>query len=671
MRLFLFGCGLALLSASACGGDERKPSPRPSTGGTSGSGGKGGSSNTGTSGEGGASGEAGAGGVVGGQAGSGGSGAPTVTITSPVEVTDPNEGGVLSGMEFRVVCAVQGDFDDSTVQIEMVQGNAEPVEMDGSAAGENEFTADFFLNELETGPVSFRCSAEHSTDSNLVGTDQVDTFVDHGPTITPIEPKVDGFYRLIGAMQFQFSVEPTPLTADDDGAEVDEVHLRVLGVDIDDLTKIDTNLYEATIDFEDEQRFTEPPVGSVPVVIQATNKRDPAIQRTYEYSFTIDAEGPVITITSPQGGDVVGGEIALEFTVVDPGSGVEESSVTVELNDGVSYTFGDEGGWIRAGNEFTYTFDATLLGVSEYQATINITATDLAGNESVEGASAVYYLDNVPPIVDLDPGFVREREIDDNICSRAFDPLGVSANDRQVVSQVMPPSRVLIWEQTNYAPGAEQLFYAGTDPATVTLHLQPDTGVPLLIDGEDEDTICDDLQLVDAVTLEDLPRQNLVPIPPEGNSWFRRPEEEDHPDLGLSPSMGTLCDYSDTGSEPEPLCNPPRSDLVRVISQVVGSSNPSVNDSAIYAIGQLTDAICTGRQWQISSIVGVEEGWVCLAARAEDFANNVGISAPLRLCYDDPDVAGVPACADGSDPPSCTDGCDLPPRFPASLVAVD
>jgi hypothetical protein len=543
--------------------------------------------------------------------------------------------------------------------------------MDGSAAGENEFTADFFLNELETGPVSFRCSAEHSTDSNLVGTDQVDTFVDHGPTITPIEPKVDGFYRLIGAMQFQFSVEPTPLTADDDGAEVDEVHLRVLGVDIDDLTKIDTNLYEATIDFEDEQRFTEPPVGSVPVVIQATNKRDPAIQRTYEYSFTIDAEGPVITITSPQGGDVVGGEIALEFTVVDPGSGVEESSVTVELNDGVSYTFGDEGGWIRAGNEFTYTFDATLLGVSEYQATINITATDLAGNESVEGASAVYYLDNVPPIVDLDPGFVREREIDDNICSRAFDPLGVSANDRQVVSQVMPPSRVLIWEQTNYAPGAEQLFYAGTDPATVTLHLQPDTGVPLLIDGEDEDTICDDLQLVDAVTLEDLPRQNLVPIPPEGNSWFRRPEEEDHPDLGLSPSMGTLCDYSDTGSEPEPLCNPPRSDLVRVISQVVGSSNPSVNDSAIYAIGQLTDAICTGRQWQISSIVGVEEGWVCLAARAEDFANNVGISAPLRLCYDDPDVAGVPACADGSDPPSCTDGCDLPPRFPASLVAVD
>jgi hypothetical protein len=48
-----------------------------------------------------------------------------------------------------------------------------------------------------------------------------------------------------------------------------------------------------------------------------------------------------------------------------------------------------------------------------------------------------------------------------------------------------------------------------------------------------------------------------------------------------------------------------------------------------------------------------------VAARAEDNIENVGISAPLRLCFDDGDSGnGVPSC-NTSEAPSCTDGCTI------------
>jgi hypothetical protein len=60
---------------------------------------------------------------------------------------------------------------------------------------------------------------------------------------------------------------------------------------------------------------------------------------------------------------------------------------------------------------------------------------------------------------------------------------------------------------------------------------------------------------------------------------------------------------------------------------------------------------------------------VCLAARALDAVGNIGISRPLRVCYDDPLTAFVPACkSDDEPPPSCTDGCALPPAFEGGAV---
>jgi hypothetical protein len=645
------------LVAPACGGEEEKPSAwERETGGTGGTGGRGGSSGAsgkGGTAEGGAAGEAAAG--VGGQ---GVAGAPFVRIMSPVEVSDPDSEGVLTGDEVTVSCEVEGEnVDESSVLIELLHENEElGAEAPGVQVGStNEYVADFIIAPIPNGPLSFRCSAS-ADDADLTSADEIDTLVDHGPTITVVSPEIDSAHSLEGAIRFEFTVEPAPLAAGDSGAEVGDVVLVVEGIEVAeaDLDETEPGTYVTTIDFSDEMRFPDTPVGTIPVEIHATNSRSPTpVEATQFYSFIIDGEGPVISIVHPEGNAVVGGEIPLQFNVDDPLAGVDPNSVVVTLNT-TEHRYEPMDRWSLVNGVFTFRFDSTLLAASQIQATINITATDLAGNESREGASTVLYLDNVPPIVDLDPGLVREFNIRSDVCSRAFDPVGDSPDDGDLVQAVTPELRALVWEQTNNASGATQLVYSGVDAATVSVFLQPDPTIPLLIDT-DADGTCDDL------AIEGLVRNILTPIPTDGDAWFLQPPTGD-PDLELEPDVSG-CPFAMSGEPPEPLCDQQNSDMTRVITQF--RSDSGADARTIFGIGTLDEPFCTGRQWEIGALSTDYEGWVCLAARALDNVGNVGISAPLRLCFDDPNRAGTPACAAGSTaPPSCLDECSLPPRFP-------
>jgi hypothetical protein len=53
-----------------------------------------------------------------------------------------------------------------------------------------------------------------------------------------------------------------------------------------------------------------------------------------------------------------------------------------------------------------------------------------------------------------------------------------------------------------------------------------------------------------------------------------------------------------------------------------------------------------------------------LAGRAEDNIGNVGVSPPIRVCFDDGE--GTPACdpADTASAPTCVDDCTLPDDLP-------
>jgi hypothetical protein len=87
-------------------------------------------------------------------------------------------------------------------------------------------------------------------------------------------------------------------------------------------------------------------------------------------------------------------------------------------------------------------------------------------------------------------------------------------------------------------------------------------------------------------------------------------------------------------------------------------------ESVVYSVSPEAGTLeCTGKFWELTSVVNRSppEGWLCLAARASDMVGNVGVSPPLRVCFDNPGTASHPTCANSSvAPPTCTDGCDPP-----------
>lgn len=578
-------------------------------------------------------------------------GAPVVTLVSPTAANDPNEDEVLVYPEVEVVCRVEpsgvdGGFpvDKSSVNLELLDADGKTLESSSAAPTNtaNEYSATFFLTDVkDNGAVSFRCSAYDTALPPKRGIDVVDTFYDQGPEITVVSPAPDSAHALRGNVRFEFDVEDSPVADGDVEDRVDEVSLEVKGVTIEGLER-SSGTYEAFVDFTDRDVFADVPNGAVPVEIRATNSRSPeAAVRVHRYSFVIDGEGPRISITSPENEDVVGGQVALKFRVTDELSGVDPNSIVIELN-GKEHHYGEGGTWAHQGADYVFSFDSVQAEKdSKIQATINIRAVDRVGNES-DGESLIVYLDNVPPIVDLDPGPVREgrNERDGTYaCSYAFDPVGsLSVNDLQDILDV-ERVRALVVDQTNAAKGQEIFYFASQDRESVYVYLQPDPSEPLLVDTNG-DGYCDDL----VANRNDLPFQHLNGIRPTGQAWFGSDE-------GDPESAPAVCRY-DSAQEPSELCSPFGSDMTRVIQWWVDPNNPIV-----YAVGNLAQgASCTGTDWEIAQFLS--EGWACMAGRAEDHVGNVGISQPLRLCYG----------GDCGAPPSCTDGCILPPKWEYTLL---
>lgn len=582
-------------------------------------------------------------------------GAPEIEITSPMALEDPADGEVIVTAEVDVVCHVEKSMlggsmpvDKSSVVIDMIDAEGKVVESVAAAPTDvtDEYSAHFFLTAIEeNGRVSFRCSARDTSSVAKNASQTIHTFVDKGPTIQVVEPVDGSSHPLMGAVRFEFDVTPAPLTDDDPGAEVAEVTLETNGVPIR-VTTDDGETYQVFVDFADQDVFTDIPNGEVPVIIHATNARspEPAV-REEEYSFKIDGEGPLISIESPRNEDVVGGQVQLEFSVTDALAGVDPDTVVVELN-GKEYHYGEGGTWADKGDgKYVFLFDSVQAEKdSKIQATVTIRATDEVGNSS-DGESLIVYLDNVPPFVDLDPPSVFQtspnpEDEDTPYCSFYFDPVGpLSADDLERVPDVQR-MRALVVDHTNEAPGQNILYFSGQNTESVYIYLQADLDDPLVIDS-DHDGTCDEL----IETRNDLPFQHLKGIPTAGSPWF-----------GAQGQMGEElppgCVAVGRQDPPTALCSPMDSDMSRIIQW---SPNPKI--PVIYGIGNLASGpACIGTDWEIGQFV--EEGWFCVAGRAEDNVGNVGISHPLRLCYDD--GVGEPADCDESSAPSCTDGCTLP-----------
>lgn len=663
MRALLMVVGLvgATALASGCGEKDRPENADPGT--SAGRGGKasppapskGGSSNTGGSDGGG--GEGGSAEEVVDPLG------PTVTITSPEPLDDPNDGEVLSGSLVSVTCSVkQSEVNGSTavdatsVKLARLEEGKVVDEKPGMLGEDADtFTTTFALAEAEAGRVQFRCQAQSS--DKHIGFDEVSTLLDKGPAITIAEPVAEVAFPLTTPLKVEFSVAPAKLSDDDEGSAIANVSLEIGGVLIDlDGAETSPGNFSLDVDLTDATLFNPAPSGPLPVVVKATNKREPnAVAAEVTHGVKIDGVAPVLTITSPVAKAVIGGQVMLRFTAADAVSGVDPTSVHVSLNDEDEYYDPKSDAWHFADGTFTYEFDSRQVKGSLVQVTVRIGATDKVGNTATI-VSQVLYLDNHPPLIDMDPAAMRTYDADGK-CSRSFDPLGPRAlNDLQNV-QVAGTFRAIIWDDTNSAPGIPVVHLSCTNQASARLYVRRATEADALLVDTNMDGVCDDVSDVDnkdAVVLN--------PIPRAGAPWSQPGDE------AVPPSMASLgCTNPAPPAElptldpPDTLCTNQASDMYQVIEHTL-TKDDGTKEPVVYAQEVTANQECTGIGWEFTGLFKHEyDGWVCVAVRAVDNAGNVGVSRPLRLCVDDPGVSGSPDCLNSSvEPPSCTNSCTPP-----------
>lgn len=587
--------------------------------------------------------------------------APTVIITSPTELTDPNEDGVLSGSEVTVNCsATQSTAVGSTkvnaaaVKIAIVN-NADKVleEKPGvPTANANEYSAKFVLTAVPSGVVSFTCKAEDT--SKRSASDRVATFLDKGPIITIVKPAAGSAHPLSEPLDIEFTVEADPLSDTDTHASVvpDSVKLEIVGQPIDLSDASDKpGHYRLQVNLTDAKLFTPAPSGPVPLDIEAANERTPeSVVATTTEDILVDGAGPAIKITSPGDKAVVGGKVKLKFEVTDAVSGVDQKTVVVALNMVDHHYDATSDAWSFDKNVYTFEFDSRQVEHAEVQITVNVGASDKVDNVST-GASELLYLDNYPPTLDLDPLNIRTITQAPNVkCSSSFDPVGNdAANDLDHV-QIAGYFRSLVVDQTNSADEFKIPHFSGTNPASVRLYIEGDSAKPLLIDT-DMDGTCDDVAEVDSTR-----SIGFNPIKKNGAPLYVK-------DDAAEPVFDAIvCPTKTEVPKPEPLCANKTSDMWQVIQDEYN------NLPVIFGVSVTADLECTGVPWEFSGKLDAD-GWVCVATRGVDNAGNVGVSRPIHICLDDPKRAGTPACANSSEePPSCTDGCTPASRLGGGLM---
>jgi hypothetical protein len=624
------------------------------------------------------------GGGDGGEGGGNSQAGLSVDVTAPRAATDPNVEEVIVDDTITMTCTVSSPLPDvtvnaSTITLEVLDAEGNPaVGMDkkpfsfpGVPTGKpNEYSAQFNLASIPSGGVSFRCSAT-STDKSAAGSATVSTFLDHGPTIVAALPESESAHPLVGILPVEFTVTPTPLTDSDDGAKVTAVTLQVAGIDIPATTPGSglmnvleedpkhPGTYRAGIDFTDATVFKEPPKEHASVHIEATNTRSPKKATAIDdYPIVVDGNGPVLTFTKPGDNAAVHGETVIVFTAVDSGAGLDLDTLQLEVQGiGIeTYDAKLKDKWTRSSDTFTYRFNTGLLTGVQSQITVKVRAQDAAGNLT-EGLTLFLYLDDLPPSIDLDPGSARTKDFNSLVCSSSFDPLGAALNDGATTSDAFALFRAVVYDRANQASGQPVLYISGTNQKSVALYIQPDTTQPFLIDTDnDVDHRCDDL------ARNDFKLQTLKPVPKSGGPDYAK-------DYDAAPDPSGVCTLKDPQTPAKPLC-PLGSDMTIVVQHDV---QPKDVEPVVYAMGGIQGSECTGSKWELHSVTVdaqgkplSKDGWLCLAVRASDNLGNTDISRPLRICFDDPLVDGVPACAGANPPPppSCTTDCSPPPRFP-------
>ncbi len=582
---------------------------------------------------------------------------PTVEITAPAPATDPNTDEVLTASTVMVVCTatqstMRGSLpvDSTSVAIEVLGSDGAVVATPMVELGATDsYEAMVDLTDVENGPVTIRCTARDNGAAARCKSAEVSTFVDHGPTITVVSPPED--VVVASRLQIRYQLSAAPLDATDTEADIAGHELVVAGRTITTMTEESPGEYLADLDLEDRTIFPDPLDGPRSFSIRAWNDRTPeAGERLVTQAFTVDAVGPTIMITNPMEAGLVGGLTLVEAQITDAG-GVDPATVMLRVG-GMMFPM------TASGDTYSRTFDASGFARTIAELTINVSASDVAGNMSVASLNAK--LDSTPPYISLDPPLIREARISSGVmqCSALFDPVGDDSVDDGEVVGTAAEFRVRTEDLPNSSFGGTgtAAFLAGLDATTVDVYILDNTSVPLLVDL-DSDGICDDINpavLPGAGGTDTAVVLELEGVGARGAAYF-----DPSLDFTGAPAPFDSC-VAGSSAVPSPLCVA-TSPVTRIIPAVV---HPT--DRTIFGKPPIAAMTCVGDAWDFQT--NISEGWACVAARAEDNLGNVGVSPPVRACFingvaPEPCPASLGTIVDASMRPSCTDGCTPPPSF--------
>jgi hypothetical protein len=454
---------------------------------------------------------------------------------------------------------------------------------------------------------------------------------DHGPILTFVQPMVAA---VKGTVTVEIIVDDSlhPITM----LSQVEAHIRTTG-DVT-LTQIAGALPFRVTSTVDLNSFTPPLDGPQIIFAKATNSKN-TVGRA-QRMFTVDNQGPSISITSPMAGAFVGGVIEIKATITDAVSGVDDATPLAvfggDLSKSVALTRVDA-------MSFHGFFDVRSLGSNYVLPELSVRAKDTLGNQSELGEEIV--VDNVKPWMTMNSAIqMRVSKPDSQLnheCSHTFSPLGPeAAHEGSTVPQIIT-LRSRIEDHGNWAPGLAFERISGLDPPTVTLFVIPDSAGAVLAVDTDNDGICDEMNptLIPTTNItmsgEALALQ-MAPLSPGGLPDYRLDKTVTPPAFGGTCTPGpncppAFCDYvgdAATTNPPPPLCTLAGTALTFVIpwGDVVAPiwTLPPVTADAHGCVGYQLDSLNNS----------LPEGPTCVITRAVDKAGNANVSYPMHICLD-------------------------------------
>jgi hypothetical protein len=265
-----------------------------------------------------------------------------------VEITDPAEDGLWFDTDTVTVTWTVSDL-DATVEVKLDYGAWQPATGDSMT-----------FSDLADGEHTVTVWA--IDDASNEGFDSVTFYVDATPPTVSIESPEEG--AIIGSSSVEVSWTSTD--ADTTECSVDGGALQaVVGTSV-------------TISSLSDGEHT--------ILIQVSDVV--GHEATDTVTVMIDTTGPTVEITAPSEGATLGTDVTVQWTTDDgSGSGVDDDAVEVRI---------DGGEWIAAsGSSHTFT------GLAPGEHTVDVNATDGAGNEGNDSVTFTVSVDTTAPTVSI------------------------------------------------------------------------------------------------------------------------------------------------------------------------------------------------------------------------------------------------------------------------------